>query len=260
MTSVNLLTEQIAELKTLLQSRLSTMELAVKEAEAMAEETREGYKVEVCNLKAQIEEKEKVLHERDGALKELDLRLTTNIHELENRLRKREQRLETRDAELKGLRSELRAVLGRITEKEANFEQAEVLIKGIKESLKVEFCNLKTQIKEKEDPHHEEEPNMKKLEANVKTKLNELENAVGVEASPGTRDGRPDDLKPEIDALRSREQEIVKFQEQTLVQLEGLISRLQKKRTLLQLRERKQNQSKGLWRQMKQWVNGQKGR
>ena len=197
---LSLLQNELAELKEVILSRLGRVEWALRQAELT----------------------------KDSTLKELEETLTAKVHDAENQLREKEELLEVRAAELKEHKSKMDVLINRINQTESALQQVE----EVKESLKVEFTALETQLKEKEAAIQTKDSALKELEENLTADIYDLENQLREkEELLEVRDAELKDLKPKMDVL-------IKLEQDLTVKIHDLENLVKEKEDLLQIRDR----------------------
>jgi len=208
----------------LLTNLVTRMEFVVKRAEAGAAGEAEQGKgtlwAEAAALKAQLREKEEILHATGSDFEGLQENLSAKIHDLESQAREKEELLDLRDAELKDLKSKMRTLNfspastitpteeDPVTPKEAEEEQGETARRSeveqggsrfLKESMAAEMQRLKAEIREKDVFLGAREMEVKMIKQSMEERVGELERIVKRQALEGQEKSRFVSFVPPID-------------------------------------------------------------
>lgn len=203
---LGLIADEVAQIKEIILSRMSQMELLIQEAKVFAvtearqvEELKESFEAKAAGLEARLQEKEEILHKENSALEELEKNLAGKILDLENRVREKEQLVAIRDAVLKDLKSRIDALnvspQGLITLREEDAialkepedeegkvarrsEVQEEESQGLEEHLAVEVQRLRAEIKEKDMLLAAREMEVKMIKRSMEERVQELEGIV----------------------------------------------------------------------------------
>ena len=227
---INVLTKQLADAASakdraekLLQQELRREKELLQSKDLAFKELREGSTARVHELETQLNEKDKVMTERekelatlkvqltrtgaaknqvesslaeelrkerealrakDSAIKELEKDWRGKLHALETQMNEKQELLQTRSTELEALKSEVSLLTARVAEAALTKERAEKV--------------LQQELKKRTELLHSKDQAFKELEAKLMARFRDLENQVN------TKESSLKEHNAELDALRSQ--------------------------------------------------------
>jgi chromosome segregation ATPase len=227
---INVLTKQLADAASakdraekLLQQELRREKELLQSKDLAFKELREGSTARVHELETQLNEKDKVMTERekelatlkvqltrtgaaknqvesslaeelrkerealrakDSAIKELEKDWRGKLHALETQINEKQELLQTRSTELEALKSEVSLLTARVAEAALTKERAEKV--------------LQQELKKRTELLHSKDQAFKELEAKLMARFRDLENQVN------TKESSLKEHNAELDALRSQ--------------------------------------------------------
>ena len=170
-SEITALRDQIVELE-------SARVAADTNASAGINRLREQYQLELASLRAELEQRQLVLEERERAIRVLEEKLNSEIHRLDTQLAEKQSLLERAHLQLQEKGSEISALRQEITRSEFACRQTEMLAatqaEQIRERVKAEVGAMDDQLREKENALKSLADRERKLESKIDDLQREL--------------------------------------------------------------------------------------
>jgi chromosome segregation ATPase len=192
------------------------------------------------SLAEELRKERESLRARDSALKELEKNWRAKLHALEAQMTEKQELLQIRNTELEALKSEASLLTARVAEAALTKDRAEKV--------------LQQELKKKTELLQSKDAAFKELETNLSARLHDLENQLGEkEASLKDRMAELDALRSQLTKMGSSQKDVESLLRQELSKAKAVLEA--RDSTIKELEERSNKTVKTLEHQLREQEN-----